>query len=117
MINRCNSASYEQFVLDNEMCCYLERFAQGVLVNEDTLAEHVVREIGPEGNYITHEHTRHHCRSGEIWYPGLIDRSSVGAERSSLYDRAHEQVEAILTSHEPGTEPGIRRDLAAYAKR
>jgi len=116
MISRCSAASYEQLVLDDELCAFLQRFRRGVTVNADTLAFDVLREIGPEGHFLLHEHTARHCRSGEIWYPPLLDRTSVGARAPSLYDRAQEQVQAILADHEPGVDQAVRKELARWSE-
>ena len=114
MISRCSAASYEQMVLDNELCAFLQRFRQGVTVNADTLALDVFREVGPEGHFLLHEHTARHCRSGEIWYPRLLDRTSVGVNAPALYDRAQEQMQGILSDHEPDVDEGARKELERW---
>ena len=88
----------------------------GVAVDVDTLAEDVVREVGPGGDFITHAHTAKHCRSGEIWYPSLLDRSASGAEPTDLYDRAHRQVEGILKGHVPEVDDEVRKSLFRYVE-
>lgn len=116
MLSRCSAASFEQLLIDHELCAFLERLGRGVTVNDDTLALDVIREVGVEGSFITHEHTVKHCRSGEIWYPRLLDRTAVGAETKGLYERAHIQVEEILKGHEPQVDDSIRKELKAYVK-
>jgi len=72
--------------------------------------------VGVGGSYITHEHTVKHCRSGEIWYPRLLDRTAVGAETEGLYERAHMQVAEILKRHKPQVDDRVRKELEAYVK-
>jgi trimethylamine--corrinoid protein Co-methyltransferase len=117
MLSRCSMASYEQLVLDHELCAFVDRFGRGVRVDEDTLAMDVVREVGLGGDYLAHEHTVRHCRSGEIWYPRLLDRTSVGAPARELYERAHAEAERILRTHDPAVEPHVRDELASFADR
>ncbi len=114
MLSRCSVASSEQLVMDHEMCAWVDRFCSGVSVTDDTLAEDVVREVGPGGPFITHEHTARHCRSGEIWYPELLDRTSIGAPQEDLYDRAHSRVERLLSAHRPAVEVDIHKSLTKW---
>ena len=117
MVSRCSAASYEQMILDHELCQFLQRFGKGVAVNDDTLGLDVIREVGIDGNFLMHEHTVRHCRSGEIWYPRILDRSSVGAERRDLLERAHEEVERILAEHTPEVDASVKEELMKYAER
>jgi len=55
-------------------------------------------------------------RSGEVWYPTLLDRTSVGAQREDLYGRAHAKVEDLLAAHEPRVDDAVRRELESYAE-
>ena len=117
MLSRCSAASCEQLVVDDELCAFLDRFDRGVTVNEDTLALDVIRQVGLGGDFITHEHTVKHCRSGEIWYPTLLDRSAVGTDSVDLYERAHTRVSHILREHRPQVDPQVRKDLERYVQR
>jgi trimethylamine--corrinoid protein Co-methyltransferase len=80
-------------------------------VDDDTLAMHIIREVGLGGAFITHEHTVKHCRSGEIWYPSLLDRSAVGAAYVDPYEKAHVKADGILESHRPRVDGEVRKDL------
>ncbi len=114
MVSRCSASSYEQVVLDHELCTFVERITRGVTVNDDTLALDVVREVGMGGDFLMHEHTLRHCRSGEMWYPKLLDRTPVSAERADPYVLAHEKVERLLDTHQPAVPDEVRRALQSY---
>ena len=116
MLSRCSAASYEQMILDHELCLFLQRFGKGVAVGDDTLGLNVMREVGIGGNFLLHEHTARHCRSGEIWYPRILDRSSVGAERKGILDRAHQEVERMLAAHMNTVDDGIQEELMSYVE-
>lgn len=66
--------SVVQLMLDLELVSYFERLGEGVRVNEETLAEEVICEVGPKGAYyLNHDHTAAHFRT-ELWLPELVDR-------------------------------------------
>ena len=81
VIIECTSASLEnttasvpeQAVIGNEICSFINRILQGIEVNPDTLAVDVIREIGPGGEYLTHDHTMEHFKS-EQWDSALGNR-------------------------------------------
>lgn len=114
MLSRCSVASYEQLIVDHELCAYLARIACGVTVDDDTLALDVIREVGMGGNFLMHEHTLRHCRSGEMWYPTLLDRTAVAAPSEDLYEKAHARAEKILAEHRPTVDEQVRRELESW---
>jgi trimethylamine--corrinoid protein Co-methyltransferase len=62
-------------------------------VDAETLAFPVVAEVGPGGNYLTHEHTLAHFRQ-ELWAPRKTwtrDTYDVWASKGkqSMGERAH----------------------------
>jgi trimethylamine--corrinoid protein Co-methyltransferase len=68
----CDVASPVQLLLDLELMAAVERYAAGVVVDDEHLAEDVIREVGPTGGrYLEHEHTARHCR--EVFTPELMD--------------------------------------------
>lgn len=75
--------SYEKFLLDAEIAKYLYFLHQGILVNEDTLAGDVVKEVGPSGSFMMSMHTMLGFKAAQC-YPGkFIDRNKRGAWESS----------------------------------
>ena len=76
----------------------------------------MVREVGIDGSFLGHEHTVRHCRSGEVWYPALLDRTAVGADRKELYGRAHAEAEVLLAAHEPRADDAARAELESYVQ-
>jgi trimethylamine--corrinoid protein Co-methyltransferase len=68
------------------------------------LALEVIEEVGPAGNYLTHDHTLRHFRE-EFWFPQLMDHNNydgwVKQGSKSLSDRAHLRAERILEEHIP----------------
>ncbi|MGI6317707.1 MAG: trimethylamine methyltransferase family protein [Dethiobacteria bacterium] len=100
----CTTASYEQMVIDNEIIGICLRAARGIEVDEDTLAEEVIRRVGPGGNYIAEDHTIRHFQK-EFFYPLVADRQprSSWEKEGSLDTRARARLMAreLLETHRP----------------
>jgi trimethylamine--corrinoid protein Co-methyltransferase len=95
--------SMDMVVLSDEIIGMVKRFLSGVAVSDETLALDVIKEVGPGGNFLAHEHTATHMRR-ELWFPSLIDRSKYSAWQAAgsktLGDRVRERVAQILASHQ-----------------
>jgi trimethylamine--corrinoid protein Co-methyltransferase len=104
--------SFEGLVIDNDMQGAILRILRGVEVDDETLSYDVIRDtvFGP-GHYLAHEQTLRLMQT-EYVYPEIADRSTPGQweemGRKSIYDRAHERVKEILSSHYPRyIEPAV----------
>ncbi len=98
-------ASFEAFVLDNEMHAAIYRAMRGIEVSEDTLGFETIREaVLGEGHFLGHAHT-YAAMERDYFYPKLADRDApmVWAEKGApdIWMRARETVHAILESHRP----------------
>lgn len=114
----CTTIAYEQLVIDDEIIGICMRAVKGIEVNPDTLAEEVIRRVGPGGNFLTEEHTLRHFR-GEFLFPPLGDRQLRRAweEQGSkdAWARAREKARTILAEHRPA--PVDARVVAAVQAR
>jgi trimethylamine---corrinoid protein Co-methyltransferase len=101
----CNSI--EQIVICDELIGYTKHFMRPLEINQDTLALDIIDEIGPEGNYLTCDHTRNYYK--EDWYPKLFDRRNYDdwqrAGAKTLRQRAKEKALKILETHKPEPLP------------
>ena len=99
--------SMQMMAIANETLGFLRAATRGIEVNDDTLALDVIEELGPTGDYLTHEHTLKHFR--EFYYPTILDKNSYtvwedqGAK--SLETRAADLVDKILAKHQPEPLP------------
>ena len=116
--------SHEVVVLTDEAVGMAKRFLSGVRVDEDTLALDVIKQAGPGGNFLVHEHTTENFRK-EFWFPTLMDRdrydSWQAAGSKTLGDRVREKVAHILATHKVPPLPkkidaGIDKILARADK-
>jgi trimethylamine--corrinoid protein Co-methyltransferase len=102
--------------MDNELGNYLKRIIRGFDVTFETLAEEVVREVGPAGNFLAEEHTVRHFRnefwlSGPAWTRDSWDRWVQQGSRS-FAERSTDQIRSILSDHDPDQmDPKLTREI------
>jgi trimethylamine--corrinoid protein Co-methyltransferase len=98
---------FGQLVLDCEFARMIKHTVQGFRVTDDTLALDVIKEIGPGGHYLMHDHTLQGMRSQS--QPELIDRQTRSvweeAGATTAYERAVAKAKWILENHTPDPLP------------
>jgi trimethylamine--corrinoid protein Co-methyltransferase len=98
--------SYEQMVMDNEMCNMVGRLLQGIEVNPDTLAVDLIHQVGPGGNFLATDHTYEHFRR-EHYLPKVLNREPTTAMFEGgvkdMAQRAKEKARELLA--EEGSSP------------
>ena len=104
LLECCLLASFEQYVIDNEMLGMIARILTGIRVTPDTLSFDQIKEIGPRGNFMGLKHTLQHVRGGEHYLPRLFDRTTrdTWEARGSrdIRETAREKARDILASHQ-----------------
>jgi trimethylamine---corrinoid protein Co-methyltransferase len=108
--------SIEQVVICDELIAYTKHFMRGLEINEDTLALDLIDQIGPDGDYLSTEHTLKHYR--EDWYPKLFDRNNYDTWQrkgaKTLRQRARAKALKILETHQPEPLPAeVQQQLDA----
>jgi len=95
--------SKESLVMDDEIISGLYHIAQGIDVNEDTLATDVVAKVGPGGHFLGQRHTMRFVQDAHF-LPTLSDRRTrdmwEAAGSKGMAERAHERVSKILAEHQ-----------------
>jgi trimethylamine--corrinoid protein Co-methyltransferase len=113
------TTSPEGTVVDNEIVDYALRFAQGIEVNEDTLAVDIIDKAGPGGHFLGEKHTLKHFR--ERWMPRLdVDNLETWEKEGikSLGELAHQKVKEILATHKPTPLPeDVDREISRILQR
>jgi trimethylamine--corrinoid protein Co-methyltransferase len=114
------TGSLESLVICDEVVSYVKRFGRGVDFSVEHLALEVIEEVGPAGNYLTHDHTLKHFRE-EFWFAKLLDHNNhdswVKQGSKSLADRAHERAERILADRSPSAlEEKVVEEIYRIAK-
>ncbi|OGN98670.1 MAG: hypothetical protein A2Z71_11245 [Chloroflexi bacterium RBG_13_50_21] len=90
--------------MGNEIISYIKRILRGIEVTPETLAIDVIRQVGPNGNYLASEHTLSHFKD-QFWFPSLMDRSGWSewetAGSLAMGERVQRQINALLDTHKP----------------
>jgi trimethylamine--corrinoid protein Co-methyltransferase len=111
--------SPEFMVLADEIISQTRVFVGGVRLDNEALALDVIHQVGPGGQFITHDHTMAHWR--ELWTPQIYDRQRLDRwEKQGSKDinaRLREHTIAIMEEHEP--EPlavSVEQEIEAILK-
>jgi len=96
--------SQEMVVICNELVSMIRRVLEPVVVNEDTLAIDAIRQVGPGGSFLEHDHTIRHFRK-ELYFPKLFQRQTIDewvrGGSKMIHETAHSHVLDILSEAKP----------------
>jgi len=94
------TGSLELVVICDEIISWLTVFAEGLEINEETLALDLIHEHALSGDFLGTAHTLRHVR--EDWRPRLVDRNSydkwVERGATSMREKARAKIDEILNS-------------------
>lgn len=112
--------SHPLLVLDDVICGAALRLARGIEVNDDTLAQDLIKEVGYSGNYLAEQHTVAHFRR-EHYLPRLLVRDPYEtwekAGRPLAVDYARARAREILAQHQPRSlDPAVTAELDAFRR-
>jgi trimethylamine--corrinoid protein Co-methyltransferase len=112
--------SFQLLVMCNEHLGFLRAATAGVPVDDESLALHVVEELGPTGDYLSHEHTLRNFR--RAYHSKLVDKRPysqwVEMGGTTMEQRAALKVDHLLESHQPDPLPAdVQRDLKQIVAR
>jgi len=99
-------ASFEAFVVDDEMLSHVYRVLRGIEVNEDTLGFEAIREaVYGEGHFLGGTHTLS-AMQRDYFYPSQMsdrDHPRAWEEKGAqhMWQRANQKARGILASHHP----------------
>jgi trimethylamine--corrinoid protein Co-methyltransferase len=119
MIESGMTFDFGQLVMDDEFAGMIKLCVGGIPVSDETLAIDVIGEVGPFGDFLSHDHTMAHMRAQS--QPALIDRRVreewMAAGSTTLHDRALKKARQILDTHVPDALPdGVADELAAIIR-
>ena len=96
--------SMEMLVICDEMALMMKRVLRGISVSDDYMGLDIIREVGHQGNFLSHDHTLKYFKQ-DMFFPVLFRRQTIdqwldrGAK--SILEVAHERVQAILEPPAP----------------
>jgi trimethylamine--corrinoid protein Co-methyltransferase len=121
LLDACTVFTPEQIIIDAEIGRMLHRLAQGIEVNDETLALDLIHKIGPGGNYLASKHTLKYLEK-EHYLPEISDRRSYEtwkkAGSKTVVEVAREKAKEILEKHQPTPlERDIQKEIGQILKR
>lgn len=120
LLDGSKTLSYAHLLMEAEIYRIMKRIAGGIEVSDETLALDVIRKAGPNGTYLAEKHTKAHM--GEIWRPGVWDRTTysawLAAGRCGAIQNAEEKAREILRTHAPEPLPAdVLAELRRHVQR
>lgn len=113
------SVSHEKYVIDNEILGMAMRAVEGIVVNDDTIAFDLIKQVGPGGNFVSAKHTRQYMRR-EHYRPELSDRRSredwEAAGSKETWQRASEKAKQIIAGHDQKLPDETRKEILSQVK-
>ncbi|MDJ0782092.1 MAG: trimethylamine methyltransferase family protein [Desulfosarcinaceae bacterium] len=114
-------ASYEKFIIDDEICGMCKRIRRGAQIDAERLALEVIAQVGPGGEFLTQMHTFQNFRK-EFYQPLLEERGTFvmweegGSQR--MAQRANARWKEILHTYEaPAVDPAVDEALRRYVQK
>lgn len=96
------NGSLASLVMCDEIIGMVKQVGKGIDVTDETLALDILQEVGPGGEFLSHDHTYDHWK--EWFQPTVIDRSNYeiwsAAGGKSYDERLETEVDRILEAHE-----------------
>ena len=110
---------YATMTMQNEMAKQLLQCVKGITVSDEEMALEVVKQVGPGGEFISHEHTFKNFR--KLSAPKLIDRynreSWKAAGGTDIVQRSYEKAREILETFKPEPLPeNVQKQLREIVK-
>lgn len=111
---------FAQFVMDNEMYKMIRKVLGGIPVTDANMAVEIIKEIGPGGEFVSHEHTFENFKK-EQSQSRLLDRTMRDTwlfnGGRDFTERAYEEANRILNSHKPAPlPPGVENIIRSIVE-
>jgi len=99
---------YAAMITDAEQAERILRVVGGIEINDESMVLDVIHEVGPGGEFLSHEHTYRHMK--QMSQAKLFDRRTreswlEAAGGKDLSQRAYEEAKRIMTTHKPMALP------------
>ncbi|MCL1895095.1 MAG: trimethylamine methyltransferase family protein [Clostridiales bacterium] len=112
-LDDCLATSWWDIVLDAEVLKYAKLYCKELSVDANSLALDVIHEVGPRGEFISHEHTLENFRH-EITLTSVED-SYLFASGRDFIELAREKADGILNNHVPAPlDDALVKELDGY---
>ncbi|MCP4671170.1 MAG: trimethylamine--corrinoid methyltransferase, partial [Desulfobacula sp.] len=114
------TASYEKFIIDNEICGMCRRIKRGEKITAEKLAVDVINQVGSGGEYLTNMHTFKNFKT-ELYAPIMEEKDNYHSWSSkgslSIEQRANAKYKEMLENYiRPDMDNSVLKNLDAYMK-
>jgi trimethylamine--corrinoid protein Co-methyltransferase len=113
--------SLEQLIIDNDIARWINRFLRGIRVDGDTMAVDVIKQVGPGGQFLDHDHTLRWFRHEHHFSPLMARDYALEwptGEDGDIIVLARRQADETLATHHPaGLDAATRRAMEAIVTR
>ncbi len=103
MLDSALTWDYASAYLQNEFIEMVLRVLNGITVSEESLAMDVIKDVGPAGEFITHDHTFQNFR--KLSHPELMNRNSRESWEADgspdIVELAYQKSQYILDNYKP----------------
>jgi trimethylamine--corrinoid protein Co-methyltransferase len=103
MLDSALTWDYASAYLQNEFIDMVLKVVNGIQITEETLAMDVIRDVGPAGEFITHEHTYNNFK--KLTSPKMMNRDNrenwEAAGSPDIAEIAFEKSQDILENYKP----------------
>jgi trimethylamine---corrinoid protein Co-methyltransferase len=112
------AASYEKFIIDDEICGMCKRIKRGERADPEKIALDVITQVGPGGEYLTQLHTFENFRK-ELYTPIMEQKESYTGWKEkggeSIEKTANRKWKEILRAYrEPAMPDMVLSELERY---
>ena len=120
IIETYNCTSFEKLIVDNELLGYFKHIGRGVEVNDETLAFDVIKEVGPQGEFLSNMHTFANFRK-TFYTPFITNRQNAEQWKADgqipLEKAANAKWKQMLEDYvEPSLPADVEADLKKYVE-
>lgn len=91
--------SFEKVMMDFEVMEYVNRYLIDIEVDEESIPEELIDELGHEAGYLLSEHTLDHCHS-EPLIPSLAVRGASMDPKGQYEENIKKQMDRLLDKYE-----------------
>ena len=114
MLDSALTWDYASALLQNEFIEMVLRVVNGIQVSDETFAMDVIRDVGPAGEFITHQHTYDNFK--KLSKPKLMNRDNrengEAAGSLDIAELAYEKSRDIIENYRPEPRPDkVQKEL------
>jgi trimethylamine--corrinoid protein Co-methyltransferase len=114
MLDSALTWDYASALLQNEFIEMVLKVVNGIQVSDEAFAMDVIREVGPAGEFITHQHTYDNFK--KLTHPKLMDRDNrenwEAAGSLDIAELAYEKSLDIIENYKPEPRPDkVQKEL------